>query len=294
LLRGGRTVILKRVVEFMSRITKDLCGMLAPDKAGTGGCFVHPRVWLRRHPIPVRARFRHALVLTYAFPKELLEPLLPPGLLLDTHGGFGFLAIAMVQTEALRPAFLPAWIGRDFFLTGYRIFTRYKTRAGRTLRGLRILRSDTDNRLMAFFGNRLTHYNYRVAEVNAKEDRQRWQIEIKTPDARSDLHVAADLASRPAPLPAGSPFADLRAARLFAGPLPFTFDYELETNSIVMIEGVRKDWKPQPIRVEVFNNTFFDQPPFNRTTPVLANAFHVEDISYTWRRGRRETLGGNR
>ena len=47
---------------------------------------------------------------------------------------FGFLAIAMVQTEALRPAFLPACFGRDFFLIGYRIFARYRTRAGRTLR----------------------------------------------------------------------------------------------------------------------------------------------------------------
>jgi hypothetical protein len=196
----------------------------------------------------------------------------------------------MVQTEALRPAFLPAWFGRDFFLAGYRIFARYKTRAGRTLRGLRILRSDTDNRLMAFFGNRLTHYNYRVAEVSLKEDRHRLQIEITTLRAKSDLHVAADLTSRPASLPAGSPFADLHEARLFAGPLPFTFDYETETDSIVMIEGVRKNWKPQPIRVEVFKITFFDQAPFNQTTPVLANAFHVENISYSWQRGRRERL----
>jgi len=274
----------------MSRITKDLCGVLAPRRALPLGRFVHPWVWLKRHPIPVRAHFRHSLVLTYAFPEQLLEGLLPPGLTLDTHRGFGFLAIAMVQTEALRPALLPAWFGRDFFLSGYRIFARYKTRAGRTLRGLRILRSDTDNRLMAFFGNRLTHCNYRVAQVSLKEDCQRLQIESKTLRAKSDLHVAADLTSRPAPLPSGSPFADLDEARLFAGPLPFTFDYATETHSIVMIEGVRKNSKPQPIRVEVFKNTFFDQAPFNQTTPVLANAFHVENIAYSWQRGRRETL----
>ena len=274
----------------MSRITKDLCGMLAPRRPCLLGRFVHPWVWLKRHPIPVKAHFRHSLVLTYGFPKQLLEGLLPPGLMLDTHRGFAFLAIAMVQTEALRPAFLPAWFGHDFFLTGYRIFARYRTRAGRTLRGLRMVRSDTDNRLMAFFGNRLTHYNYRVAEASLKEDSQRLQIEIKTVGAKSDLHVAADLTSRAAPLPAGSPFADLHEARLFAGPLPFTFDYETETHSIVIIEGVRKNWKPQPIRIEVFKNTFFDKAPFNQATPILANAFHVENISYSWQRGRLETL----
>ena len=68
----------------------------------------------------------------------------------------------MVDTlHNLRPTFCPAAMGQDFFLTGYRIFARYRTAAGRTLRGLRILRSDTNRELMATirWGNRLTHYN---------------------------------------------------------------------------------------------------------------------------------------
>ena len=65
------------------------------------GRFVDPRVWLKRHPIPVKAHFRHSLVLTYVFPKQLLRGLLPSGLMLDTHRGFAFLAIAMVRTETL-------------------------------------------------------------------------------------------------------------------------------------------------------------------------------------------------
>ena len=32
---------------------------------------------LKRHPIPVRAFFRHSLVLTYALPQQLLRSLLP-------------------------------------------------------------------------------------------------------------------------------------------------------------------------------------------------------------------------
>lgn len=256
----------------------------------TGAGFISPHVWLKRHPVPVAAHFQHSLVLTYALPKELLEPLLPPALVLDTFKEFGFVAIAMVQTRALRPAFVPAWLGQDFFLAGYRIFARYKTRSGRMLRGLRILRSDTDSTLMAFLGNRLTHYNYRVAGVNLRETDLRLEIEIKTPHAEADLHVVADLSSRPSPLPSGSPFADLREARLFAGPLPFTFDYEAKTHSIVMIEGVRENWKPSPISVEVLKNTFLSRPPFNRAMPLLANAFHIQHIPYRWERGVREAL----
>jgi hypothetical protein len=78
--------------------------------------------------------------------------MLAPGLALDTYGDLGFLAIALVETRDLRPAFLPARRGLNFFLAGYRIFSRYRTPAGRILRGLRILRSDTNRvSMMPFF-----------------------------------------------------------------------------------------------------------------------------------------------
>lgn len=244
---------------------------------------------LQRHPIPVVAKFQFSLVLAYAYPAEILQPLLPPGLELDRFDEYGIVAIAMVQTRGLRPVFLPALAGQDFFLTGYRIFVRHRGRDGRTRRGLRILRSDTDNRLMAFAGNRLTHYNYRVAKVNWRRERQSLRIDIHTPRAEADVAITADL-SNDAPLPAESPFPDLTTARRFAGPLPYTFDYEPQTHSIIRIKGVRQHWEPQPIRVTVTRATFLQQPPFDRAPPRLANAFLVQDVPYRWERGKREPL----
>lgn len=246
--------------------------------------------WLKRHPLPVEAFFRHSLVLTYALPAETLRPLLPPGLRLDTYGEYAFLAIALVQTEGLRPAFLPRALGQDFFLSGYRIFARFDTPGGRTLRGLRILRSDTDRRLMVFFGNLLTHYKYRKCQASLREESGRLEVRVVTPDAEADLDLSADLGSRPAPLPPGSPFRDATDARKFAGPLPFTFDYEEQTHSIVIIEGVREHWDPHPIRVDVRQNTFLKRPPFSSASAVLANAFHVERVPYRWLPGVREPL----
>jgi hypothetical protein len=245
---------------------------------------------LQRHPLPVKAWFRHSLVLTYALPAELLQPLLPPGLLLDALGDFGFVAVAMVQTRALRPAFLPQFCGQDFFLTGYRIFARFRTMAGRTLRGLRILRSDADRWLMVRAGNLLTHYHYHLASAEVRESPEELAIRITTPDAEADVDVVARLRPAPPAPPAGSPFVDWHQARLFAGPLPFTFDYERETDSIVVIEGVRENWKPSPVQVEVRRLTFLDHPPFNQARPILANAFHVENSRYRWKRGVREPI----
>jgi uncharacterized protein YqjF (DUF2071 family) len=238
----------------------------------------------------VKAFFRHSLVLTYALPPSVLEPLLPPGLILDTHNGSGFVAIAMVQTESLRPSCCPKLLGQKFFLSGYRIFARYKTRAGRTLRGLRILRSDSDRRLMVGFGNCLTHYNYHLADVKVQDSAHRLEIDVQTPNAEADLHVIADLTTRPAAPPVGSPFRNFHEARLFAGPLPFTFDYEASSHSIIMIEGVRREWKPVAVNVDVLRRTFFEQVAFRGAEPILANAFHVKNIPYKWKRGVLEYL----
>lgn len=245
---------------------------------------------LQRHPLPVKAWFSHSLVLTYALPEKLLLPLLPPGLILDTFEGLGFLTVAMVQTRELRPAFLPRAFGQDFFLTGYRIFARFRTADGRLLRGLRILRSDADRRVMVWGGNLLTHYQYRLAKAEVRETPETLAIDITTPSGEADVQVSARLDTAMDLPPTGSPFRDLHQARLFAGPLPFTFDYERETHSMILIEGVRENWKPRPVPVEVARMTFLDHPPFNQTTPLLANAFYVRDIPYAWKRGVRHRL----
>ncbi len=246
--------------------------------------------WLKRHPFPVVAYFRHTLVLTYGLPIECLENQVPPGLTLDTHRGLGFLAIALVQTEALRPATWPRALGRNFFLAGYRIFTRFRDPGGRTYRGLRILRSDTDRRIMKFAGNLLTHYNYRRCRVRWAESGGALEVRVDTPGGLADLEVVADLRSRPAPLPPRSPFTSAREARRFAGPLPYTFDYEKQTHSIVVIRATRQEWEPQPVSVDVRRVGFLDAGPFRGVPAVLANAFHVSDVPYRWERGVRYPL----
>jgi hypothetical protein len=245
---------------------------------------------LKRHPFGVEAFFKRSLVLTYAVSSAALADLVDPGLELDTYDDWAFLAIAMVQTEALRPRGLPTWLGRDFFLSGYRIFTRFVRPGQPTLRGLRILRSDTDRRVMATFGNLFTHYRYRVAEVAIRADATRLEVRVRTPRAEADLELAADLSSIPAPLPAGSPFRSLEDARAFAGPLPFTFSYDARAEKMVVVKGVRKAWDPQPVRVEVRRATFLDSPRFVGAGARLANAFYLEGVPYAWKPGTLEAV----
>lgn len=243
---------------------------------------------LRRHPLAIQAHLRDCLTLTYALPPNVLRPLLPPGLELETYGEHAFVAVALVQTESLRPAGMPALMGQDFFLAGYRVFTTFAPAAGPKLRGLRILRSDANRARMVAGGNLLTHYNYHRCDASIDRSPDRIRVRVQSRDHGGDLDVTADLAT--ATLPAGSPFRSVRDARRFAGPLPFTFDYEQETHAIIAINARRTNWRPAPVAVDVRCISFFDQPVFDGCTPVLAAAFHVKDIDYRWARGVRHAL----
>lgn len=238
---------------------------------------------LKNHPFAVEAFFESSLVLTFAVPKGQLESLIPDCLELDTFKDtWAFIAVAMVQTKNLRPKGFPKFLGNDFFLIGYRIFVRYTTNTGKRLRGLYILKSETDKRKMAFFGNIFTHYHYRTVDIH--RNKSNGIVEISS--ARSGFKIKADISNKNAILPGNSPFSDWKEARRFAGPLPFTFSYKPERKEVLIIEGVRQNWEPKPVAIMDHQVSFLDT--LDLKSPVLANAFIIENIPYYWKKGKKE------
>ena len=239
--------------------------------------------WLKTHPFPVEAFFEHSLVLTFAVPQAELQALLPAPLRVDTFAeGLGFLAVALVQTRQLRPQGFPAWLGQDFFLIGYRAFVRYTSPAGKRLRGLYILRSETDQKRMTALGNLFTHYRYHTVDI--AQQRTAAGLTIESQQAR--FHVRLAPPAPHVPLPPHSPFATWAEARRFAGPLPFTFSVDAPAGRVLIVEGVREHWEPQPVAVASYRAGFFEQLGFSQLH--LANAFAVQDIPYSWKKGRTE------
>lgn len=239
--------------------------------------------FLKNHPFAVEAFFESSLVLTFAVPKEELQTFIPECLQLDTFNDkWAFVAIAMVQTKDLRPKGFPKFMGNDFFLIGYRVFVRYTNNDGKNLRGLYILKSETDKKKMEFMGNLFTHYNYTTTDVLQKE-----QIDSKEiSSTKSKFTITIDNAEGEISLPENSPFRDWKEARRFAGPLPFTFTFNTTTKEVLIIEGVRQNWKPSPVRVIEYNFDFLHR--LKLENPVLANAFVIKNIPYYWKKGKIE------
>ena len=239
--------------------------------------------WLKTHPFAVEAFFEYSLVLTFAAPLAEIQALLPAPLVADTFDGIsGFLAVALVQTRQLRPKGFPGWLGQDFFLIGYRAFVRYPSPTGKRLRGLYILRSETDKKRMTALGNLFTHYQYHTVDITRQENIGGLSIHSR----QADFQVTLAPPGAEVLLPPQSPFATWAEARRFAGPLPFTFSADAGSPRMLIVEGMREHWQPQPVAVESCHAGFLEH--LNLSQLVLANAFALRDVPYSWKKGRTE------
>ncbi|MEO6135517.1 MAG: DUF2071 domain-containing protein [Ginsengibacter sp.] len=240
--------------------------------------------FLKNHPFAVESFFESSLVLTFAIPKEEIQTLIPECLTLDTfQDKWAFIAVAMVQTKALRPKGFPEFMGNDFFLIGYRVFVRYKNNAGRNLRGLYILKSETDKKKMEFLGNIFTKYKYTTTDIQQVKQNDT----IKISSVKSDFNIGVETAhDENVSLPEGSPFVSWKEARRFAGPLPFTFSFDSVNKKVLIIEGVRENWVPTPVKVLNYHFDFLENMHLNEVK--LANAFIIRDVPYNWKKGKIE------
>ena len=243
--------------------------------------------YLKNHPFSVEAFFKSSWILTFAIPKDQIQQLIPHCLKLETHNDkWAFIAVAMVDSTGLRPKGFPAILGNDFFLIGYRVFVRYTNAAGKRLRGLYILKSETDKSKMEFLGNIFTHYNYTTTDIKVTQTNNLTEIE----SIKSCFKVLIEKSTEEIHLPENSPFNDWKEARKFAGPLPFTFTFDTDRKEVLIIEGVRQNWTPAPIKILNYSFSFLDD--LNITGAVLANAFVINNIPYFWKKGTIEKWNG--
>lgn len=238
---------------------------------------------IKNHPFAVEAVFERSLVLTFAVPRHQLEAFIPSCLALDTfEDKWAFMALALVQTKHLRPKGFPKFLGNNFVLAGYRIFVRYINAGGKNLRGLYILKSETDKKKMELLGNIFTHYKYSTTDIQVEKMLHTEKISSR----KSKFNIVLNTMAGEISLPAQSPFTTWKEARRFAGPLPFTFSYDAKRGEVLIIEGVRENWTPRPVHVTSFE--FESLNNLGLSGMVLANAFSISDIPYHWKKGKIE------
>ncbi|MDB4534751.1 hypothetical protein N9242_07755, partial [Vicingaceae bacterium] len=122
-------------------------------------------------------------------------------------------------------------------------------------------------------------YNYTTTDINQTGN-------LKSINSvKSKFQVTTEETEQEVKIPEDSPFTDWKDARKFAGPLPHTFTYNKEEKSVLIIRGIRKDWKPTPVKVVSYDFEFLNNLKLNN---VLANAFEIKNVPYYWEKGKLE------
>ncbi len=239
--------------------------------------------FLKNHPFAVDAYFEQSIVLTFAVKKERLASMLPSCLELDVFNDeWAFIAAAFVKTKELRPKGFPKFLGNNFTLVGYRLFVKYHTNAGKRYRGLYILKSETNKLKMQVLGNVFTHYNYSTTDVTIVDLNGKFSVVSK----KSGVNVQGSSELEEIELPSNSPFSSWKEARRYAGPLPFTFTFNKAKSEVLIIVGVIERWVPKPINIDKYEIEFLCE--LGLEDAILASAFEVKNIPYTWKKGRIE------
>ncbi len=135
---------------------------------------------------------------------------------------------------------------------------------------------------MEIMGNIFTHYHYTTTDLQQIKTGN----DVKVRSSESGLKIDLQTGDESIGLPDGSPFSDWKEARRYAGPLPFTFTYQAAKKEMLIIEGVRENWKPQPVKVIGYHIPFIHSLKIKDIK--LANAFVITNIPYWWKRGKKE------
>jgi hypothetical protein len=137
--------------------------------------------------------------------------------------------------------------------------------------------------LLEIIGNFFTKYNYITTDINYSD----LGVE-RIYSEKSNFVIQYQENENPDFLPKNSPFKSWKESRRFAGPLPNTFSVDEDMGDIMIIEGVRSDWKPKPIEIIDYNFEFLNSLDLNGIH--LANAFKIENVPYFWKKGRVEKI----
>ena len=235
---------------------------------------------MRPLPFPVKAWFDTFVVLFFSIDKNKMMEQLPYPLNPDCYKEHALLAVAIVKTKNFRPSFLPSWMGMKFNLVGYRFLSTYQLNETKSIRGLKIIKSQTDQKFMKFFGDKLSQYkfNYNPIKIETRDD----LVIIEGEGIDIKLRVHENPSNTP--LPTQSVFENWPSARKYAGPLLYTFEINMFQKQISITEGTRKNWTPKPIEVISYDLEFLKQENISSLQPMLSAAFQVTNIPYSWKK----------
>jgi hypothetical protein len=195
------------------------------------------------------------ILANYRVDPDALAPLLPAPFRPKLIGGHGIAGICLIRLREIRPRGLPKFLGISSENTAHRIAVEWTDENGHSREGVYIPRRDTSSRLNVIAGGRLFTGVHHHAHFDVRETENHFHVALESDDHQTHVSIDAHLASD---LPETSIFKNLPAASDFfeGGSLGYSPSASGQTLDALELQSI--DWKVEPLAVDRFESSFFD------------------------------------
>jgi uncharacterized protein YqjF (DUF2071 family) len=240
----------------------------------------------RRLPFAMRTVFQDLLMLTYAVAPDRLAALLPPWIHPHVHGGTSYISIIVGNMRGMRAGVLPEFLGTNYYQIVYRAVVRVRDAQGREQPGVFFLRSDSNDPVMSYFGNRFTEFRFHYFHTGAIGLFQRGEeflVTAQTQDRRGDLvmHLRSDGDAERWPPAEG--FATVLEEKQLLVELFHAFAHDPARDVVYDLEIERGEWHLHRLRLMDGFSAFFEEGPFTAVDARPVSHLYIRECSYVWK-----------
>ena len=229
------------------------------------------------------------MLVNYRVDPAVLARQLPAPFEPKLHDGKALVGICLIRLAAVRPAFLPAWLGLRSENAAHRAAVVWNS-GGARREGVYIRRRDTSSHLNSLAGGRIFPGVHHHARFDVSETADAFSLTMASDDAETRIDVRARLLSH---WPDSSIFANLAEASQFfaAGSLGYSATSDPATFHGLELEC--DSWRVEPLAVEEVRSSYFDDEAiFPRGSIAFDNALLMRNIVHRWH-GREDLCCAN-
>jgi hypothetical protein len=227
----------------------------------------------------LHGRIARRVLLNYRVAPDVLARVLPAPFEPKLHRGHGIAGVCLIRLEALRPRFVPGWLGLASENAAHRVAVTWETADG-PCDGVYIPRRDTGSRLNSLLGGRMFPGIQDRRRFVVEDGGGRIAVRVVRADDAEELAFEGHAASA---LPATSAFSSLAEASAFfrRGAIGYS-----ATPRAGVFHGIELDslsWEVAPLAIETARSSFFDDPRrFPPGSVQLDCALVMRDVPHRW------------
>ena len=241
---------------------------------------------MRRLPLRMRTVFQDVLLPTWAVDPSTLAGLLPGVMRPWLHHGRAYVSIVIANMRGMRPAPLPEMLGSNAYQIVYRAIVTLREAADGERRGVFFLRSDCNDPVLSYFGNRMTEFRFHYFHTGAIGMYRRGDgmlVTAETADRGGDLVIHGQDRGPADRLPPAPGFRDPAEEKQSLVQLFHAYAYDPAKGLIYDMEIERGNWDVRRLEWTDGFAAFFTESPFTADTAEPASLLYIRECHYVFK-----------